>query len=322
MLGQLPAGASQDPSFDDQWALDRINAEQAWASSTGEGVRIGIVDTGIDLAHEDLANQVVAHASCVGAEGDAAKCGGSGQDDQGHGTHVAGIAAATKDNHKGIAGVAPDADLVVAKVLDAQGRGSTTDVLAGIKWAVDNGAQVVNLSLGDPTSILTGLVGSPHALAEGLQYAWAHGAIPVVAAGNSNTLGLGLEGASNNGVNAVVVSASGPDNRPAKYSTPTGEARFAILAPGGAGTGEPTGDVYSTMWDPEKPNSYAALAGTSMAAPHVSGALALLLAEGLNPVDAVKTMMASADETVSCGSGSPTCAGLLDVGAAVAAPQR
>ena len=121
VAGAGTAGASNDPSFDRQWSLAKIGAETAWAQTTGTAIRIGIVDTGVDLNHEDLAGKVVDHASCVGAAGDASKCTGSAQDDQGHGTHVAGIAAAIKDNGKGIAGVAPEAELVVAKVLSRHG---------------------------------------------------------------------------------------------------------------------------------------------------------------------------------------------------------
>ena len=104
--------------------------------------------------------------SCVGSGGDPAKCKGSAQDDQGHGTHVSGIAAASKDNGKGIAGVAPDAQLVVAKVMNAQGTGPGSDVTAGVKWVVDHGAKVVNLSLGDPAQPITALI-SENELKEG-----------------------------------------------------------------------------------------------------------------------------------------------------------
>src|SRR5207249_1805493 len=121
-------------------------AEAAWTRTTGAGVRIGIVDTGVDLDHEDLAGKVVASASCAGSKGDVAKCTGTAQDDQGHGTHVSGIAAAIKDNGKGVSGVAPNAELVVAKVLGKAGTGSSEDVIGGIKWVVDHGAKVVNLS--------------------------------------------------------------------------------------------------------------------------------------------------------------------------------
>src|SRR5438270_7144744 len=218
LVPTMGARASNDPSFTSQWALGRIGADAAWARTTGAGVRIGIVDTGVDLHHEDLAGKVVESISCEGSSGDVAKCQGSAQDDQGHGTHVSGIVAAVKDNGKGIAGVAPDAQLVVAKVLDAQGRGSGDDVIAGIKWVVDHGAKVVNLSLGDPAQLVGALI-SQDELTEGVSDAWRHGAIPVVAAGNSNTGGLGLEGSNYGDMNAIIVSATGPDVKSATHLT-------------------------------------------------------------------------------------------------------
>src|SRR5206468_10893850 len=150
--------------------------------STGAGVRMGVVDSGVDLAHEDLAGKVVANAGCIGSTGDPARCKtGGGQDDNGHGTHVSGIAAAVTGNGKGIAGVAPDAQLVVAKVLSSQGTGQGSDVIGGIKWGVDHGAKVVNLSLGDPVQVVNAVI-SENELKEGVDSGWGHGAIPVAAA--------------------------------------------------------------------------------------------------------------------------------------------
>src|SRR5256714_5517120 len=186
------AGASNDADFAKQWSLAKIGAPEAWAHTTGRGVRVGIVDTGVDLTHEDLAGRVVEGTSCVGAAGDQAKCTGSPQDDQGHGTHVAGIIAANKDNNIGIAGVAPDAQLVVAKALNAAGEGNEDDINAGIKWVVDHGAKVVNLSLGDPNFVFTSLLGT--GMRDGIEYAWSHGAVPVVAAGHADPPRLGPGG--------------------------------------------------------------------------------------------------------------------------------
>jgi subtilisin family serine protease len=313
----LPAGASDDARFGEQWSLQKIGAPAAWSATTGSGVRIGIVDTGADLGHEELAGRVVAHTSCIGSAGDPAKCTGSGQDEQGHGTHVAGIAAASKDNHTGIAGVAPGAELVVAKVLGAAGSGTTEDINAGIRWVVDNGAKVVNLSLGDPNFLITSLTGT--ALSEGIEYAWAHGAIPVVASGNTNPLELGLLGSSDYGsLNAVIVGATGPVDEIAPYSSPLGNAKWSLMAPGGVGGGTPARDILSSIWKAGHQNQYAALAGTSMAAPHVTGALALLLSQGYSQQEAVDRLLTTANHGVACGPNSSNCAGRLDVAAATA----
>ena len=311
------AQASNDPLFAQQWALGRIRATEAWKVSTGEGVRIGIIDTGVDLGHEDLAGKVVASTNCIGSNGDPSRCSGTGQDDNGHGTHVAGIAAAAKDNGKGIAGVAPGAQLVVVKALAADGSGTTEDINAGIRWAVDHGAQVVNLSLGG-NFLLDSVFGT--SLRDGILYAWSRGAVPVVAAGNTNLLGLGLLGSSQFGtLPAVVVGATGPDDRLAGYSSPLGNAQWAVLAPGGGGGGK-AGAVLSTFWKQDTPNQYDAFSGTSMAAPHVSGTLALVLAKGATPVVAVARLLGTADR-VSCGGSllASVCPGRVNAAVATGA---
>src|SRR5205807_10347455 len=148
-----------------------------WTRTTGKGVTIGIVDTGVFSQHEDFAGKTITGTSCIGG------CnGGSFQDDEGHGTHVSGIAAADKDNGRGIAGVAPGASLVVAKVLKGDGSGASADVEAGIRWVVQHGARVVNLSLGDDPVL--GQLFSDPAFPQTINDAWSAGAIPVVAGGN------------------------------------------------------------------------------------------------------------------------------------------
>lgn len=300
-----------------QWGLARIGATQAWSKSTGQGVTIGVVDTGVDLHHADLpaGTKIVATANCIGANGDPSAChvgSGQGQDDEGHGTHVSGIAAAIGGD-VGTSGVAPGASLVVAKALDSSGSGSTADIDAGIRWVVSRGAKVVNLSLGDPNFVFTSVLGS--SLSDGIEYAWSQGAIPVLAAGNTSALGLG---SSNYGsLHAVVVGAVGRDDTVASYSSPTGNAMWALLAPGGSNDGVQEDDVLSTYWVAGKANQYAYLAGTSMATPHVAGALAVLLATGLGPQAAIDRMLGTVNTSVGCGSANNTCHGRLDLARAV-----
>ena len=317
-----PADTSTyDPYFAEQWALPALHVPLAWSRSTGAGVRVGVVDTGVDLAHEDLASKVAVSTSCIGADDVAAACQGTGQDDEGHGTHVAGIIAADTFNGKGVASVAPGAQLVVAKALDASGSGALEDVNAAIKWVVDHGARIVNLSVeadGTQLSVTPG-----QSLAEGIEYAWHHGAIPVVAAGNATPSLFGPTGYA--GIDAVVVGATGRSGEPAWYSSPLIGARWGIVAPGGdarspAGTASCAGPlaaacIVSTGWFAGHSNAYADDEGTSMAAPEVSGVLALLLGQGLAPQAAINRLLLTADP-LACGAG---CAGAADAAAAVAA---
>lgn len=319
----LPAGASSDPLWPSQWALTQIGAPQSWSRTTGAGILIGVVDTGVDANHEDLAGKVIASTSCVGSRGDPSACGGSGQDDHGHGTHVSAIAAATTDNNRGIAGVAPGARLVVAKALTSNGgstpTGSVADLNAGIRWVVDRGARVVNLSVGGDWS-RTNSAGA--ALSEGIAYAWSRGAIPVLAAGN-DPLGLGQQVPDYREIDAVVVGASDPSGNVASYSSRLDTARWGLVAPGGAGgdPGQPEtyarANVVSAWSNGHGFNGYAVAAGTSMAAAHVSGALAQLLAQGLGPEIAVQHLLATASTATGCGAG---CHGRLDVARATGAP--
>ncbi|MGH9022050.1 MAG: S8 family serine peptidase [Acidimicrobiia bacterium] len=306
--------ASDDVFFDKLWGLTQIGAPAAWANTTGAGVLIGIVDTGVDLTHADLAGRVVAGTACVGSGGDPANCKGDPLDVHGHGTHVSGIVAAVRDNGVGVAGVAPDASLVVARAFSENGGGNPEDVIAGIKWVVDHGAKVVNLSLGETVFVTTAALGS--GLKEGIDYAWSHGAVPVVSSGNEDLFGLGIGSKEYGDLNALVVGATGPDKQVASYSSPTGNAKWALVAPGGSGRDKDEENVLSTWWTGGEVNQYEYLAGTSMAAPHVAGAVALLLALGFSQQGAVDRILETADTSVACGPASPTCRGGLDVAAA------
>jgi subtilisin family serine protease len=208
-----------------------------------------------------------------------------------------------------VAGVAPDAQLVVAKVFKGA-TADSTDVVAGIKWVVDHGAKVVNLSLGGALFVVAATFGSE--LSDGVEYAWARGAVPVVASGNDDLFGAGIGSSEYGDINALVVGATGHDDKVAGYSSPTGNAKWALIAPGGTGGQVDDDNIYSTFWAKGKKNHYGYLAGTSMATPHVTGAVALLLAQGLTKEQAVERILSSADP-VTCGPHSEHCRGRLNV---------
>lgn len=331
-LSGSPAFATQ--YLGDQWGLSVIGAPTAWQHGTGAGVRIGVVDTGVDLAQQDLQGKVVAQNYFVSSPSSGCETSAPGnpaQDDNGHGTHVSGIAAAS--GAVGVSGAAPGASLVVAKVLDCTGAGQYSDVVAGINWAVQAGAKVINLSLGNAP--IGGLVdtsnieGSP--LGNALQNAWNSGAVPVIAAGNNGNGLFGLGDANYSGVPAVVVAATGsPQNgeqgQLASYSNGVNEAQWGVAAPGGDDPNGPSAatcgqydpyEILSTYWTASQPtNCYATDEGTSMATPFVSGTVALLLSHGLSASQAVQTLLGTANHSVSCGS---SCSGLVNAAAAVQA---
>ena len=338
VVAHAGTGAADDPVFTQglQWSLDEIDAPEAWRMGTGEGIRIAVVDSGVDLDHEDLRDKVVAQVSCVGADGDPSRCRGSAQDDNGHGTHVAGIALASTGNGRGLAGVAPDADLLAVRVLtntcDAAGDrceavGTSADVAAGIRWAADHGADVINLSLGG--GALQSILGC--AVCDAIDEAWSKGAIPVLAAGTDAALPAGFADAP-----AVVVSATTRDDAPASYSRISADflrsARWPVAAPGGEGETDPSdcatggtpNGVLSTYWVAGRTDQYACMAGTSMAAPHVSGALAILRGLGLTPQQAVARLLVTADDLGVPGPDDAYGRGRIDLAAATRrdAPDR
>lgn len=323
------AAATNDPIFESglQWSLERIGAPEAWEQGEGDGITIAVVDSGVDVGHEDIVGKIAGQTSCIGAAGDPRACGGSAQDDNGHGTHVAGIALATTDNALGVAGVAPAARLLAVRVLAndcSAGRctatGTAGDVAAGIRWAADRGADIINLSLGGGAVQAT--LGC--AFCDAVEYAWSKGSIPVIAAGNDSVLPAGFANEP-----AVIVTATTRDDTRASYSNTSAglfrEARWPVAAPGGEGEadeadcgagGTPQG-VLSTYWISGQRNSYACLAGTSMAAPHVSGALAILRGIGYGPQQAVERLLGTATDLGPPGRDPSFGMGRIDLARAV-----
>ena len=286
--GVFPARAVEvrDSGFHQyQWDMRQIGAPGMWDLSTGAGVTVGIVDSGVDVGHPELAGRVSSF-NCTETSGDPGRCSTTGgTDENGHGTHVSGIAAAAL-NGDGVVGTAPAASLVVAKVFRCNNSNcdrptaSFSDVDAGVRRVVQHGAKVVNLSLGDPGALGLGFVCDNTDFRNLLNWVWSQGAVAVFAAGNCGD-GLLGGGANFAGVNALIVGATGPDGSTAWYSSSLATAQWGLVAPGGDANSCSGGNqacVLST-WPRSKigPGQapYAWLQGTSMAAPHVAGACLL-----------------------------------------------
>ena len=317
-----PVGAaSNDPYFSRQWGLQKVQAEQAWATTTGTGAIVAVVDSGVDLTHPDLqanllsatdADFVEPDGNCTGNK-EGRTCTQDGpQDENGHGTHVAGIIGAVTNNGFGVAGVAPGAKLLPVRVLDENGNG-TGDVAAGIRYAADHGADVINMSLGylSGAGEALGLVGDLDGLYQALDYAWARGSLVVVAAGN-DTAPVCAEPAS--GHHVLCIGATDSRDLISYYSNfDAGKLDTYLMAPGGdslaqfsLGPNSPTagfcsGDVFSTYLRTERTwcsseAGYESIAGTSMAAPHVSGVAALLASKGLTNQQIVDCLLRTSDD--------------------------
>jgi serine protease len=285
-----------DPLAPAQWGLDQINAPGAWArGARGAGITIAVLDTGVDLSHPDLQGQVAGGTDYV-KKGDG--CAGP-QDENGHGSHVAGIAAAHTSNGIGSAGVAPDARVLPVRVLDADGSEPEAGVVYdGIRWAADNGAKVINLSLADLPLQAT-LDGTDADAEAAVNYAWSKGAVVVAAASNESFPLCNYPAAASR---AVCVAATDSSGLPAAYSNSPNSPNdgVGVRAPGGEGSPifcEYDGDVWSTTWPGDAIDSscgdlkgYETFAGSSMAAPHVAGVAALLAGRGLTNAQIVECL--------------------------------
>ncbi|WP_410814670.1 type VII secretion-associated serine protease mycosin [Micromonospora sp. 067-2] len=242
--------ARSDEARDEQWQLDELRAETAWRTSTGRGVTVAVVDSGVDANHPDLTGQVLPGLDLVDPDG------GSGPDPVGHGTTVAGLIAGRRDDKRGVVGLAPDARILPVRVLDDENRYDDALIVArGVRWAVDHGARVINLSLGGS--------GDSPALAAALDYAFARDVVVVACTGNLATSSSSKVWypAREPGVIAVAGLERSSDNL--WSGSITGRATvLAAPATGLVGAKPPTG--------------YWRVQGTSFAAPLVTATAALV----------------------------------------------
>jgi subtilisin family serine protease len=314
----IPAGAaaSPDPLLDEQWALyepSAIGAQEAWTQSTGAGVVVAVLDTGVQLNHPDLAGAIWTNPGEIPGNGidddhdgivddvhgaNMFDLSNNVNDDNGHGTHVAGIIAARQGNGIGGSGIAPNAQIMPVKVLDSNMAGNTDTLAAGIRYAVDRGAKILNVSVNAdaPTDAVTNAV----------RYAGEHGAIIVASAGND-------------GRNI--------DQQPSYPASLTDPAVFSVAADTEEGVLWQLSNTGLTSVDIAAPgehiastaigSAYQSRTGTSAAAPFVAGSLALLSSVRPDlPMSTLRDAIADSAKRTTLLS-SLLGGGRLDVGAAM-----
>lgn len=255
------------------WWVTRLNVPAAWAVTKGAGVKVAVIDTGIDRNHPDLKERIAGGWNAI-TKGD------DFTDDNGHGSHVTGTIVAKQDDQNGVVGVAPEASIYGVKVLDSNGSGTFDDVIAGMQWAVEHHMQIASMSLGARKGN-DSLKAAVEAMAK-------NGVALIAAAGNSgpgdNTIGYPAAYPG-----AIAVAAIDKNDAVADFSS-RGQ-QVAIAAPGV--------DIKSTYMN----GGFETLSGTSMATPHVSGLAALAVAaKGLSGVDAVRAALVKAATPLANGA--------------------
>lgn len=261
-----------DPLYSsDQYGPQKMQAPAAWDVTKGSSsVVVAVIDTGVQTDHPDLTGKTVAGYDFVNNDSNP-------YDEQGHGTHVAGTVAATTNNGIGVAGVAPDVKVMPVRVLDRNGSGTNDWVASGITYAADNGAKVINMSLG-------GSSGS-QALQDAVNYAWSKGVVVVAAAGNSNTSSPSYPAYY---TNCIAVAAT--DSNDAKASFSNYGSWVDVAAPGVS--------IISTTLG----GGYAKYSGTSMASPHAAGVAALVASQGKSHTEVRSILEGTADRISGTGN--------------------
>jgi serine protease len=290
-----------DPLYPQQWNLRAIRMPEAWDISQGEGVTVAVVDTGVTRVPDLAQTQFVQGYDFVDDDEDPT-------DLNGHGTHVAGTIAQSTNNTLGVAGVAFKAKIMPVRVLDANGFGSLSDVVEGIRYAADHGATIINLSLGSRASA--------RLMEEAVAYAHSKGVTIIAAAGNENSSQVSYPARY---PHVIAVSATGPDGSKAPYSNYG--VGVDIAAPGGAKTPEhPEHGILQQTINRRNPNEpvFAYFQGTSMATPHVAGVAALIQAQGIKDPDKVEEVLKMSATPVPGDKQNFYGAGRLDAAKALA----
>lgn len=272
-----------DPYYRYQWNMSELSLEAVHARTQGQGVIVAVVDSGVSRGSDSPVNMLPGW-DFQDDDADASdSAAATGSPSGSHGTHVAGTIAQASNNGVGVTGIAPMASILPVRVGDYNGI-TSENIAEGIEWAVDNGANVINISIGGSDS---------RVVKEACQYAYDHGVVVVAASGND-----GYDGrVSYPAAYPTVIAVGAHDAGLKETSYSNNGSQLALLAPGGDSTqdanhdGQPDGILQGTVgasgW------GYAMLEGTSMASPHVAGAAALLIASGVKGPDAVRAALLS-----------------------------
>jgi serine protease len=288
-----------DPQYNRQWNFRDINVEQAWDETRGAGVTVAVIDTGVSIVPDLKSTKFVPGYDFVKNKDEVS-------DDNGHGTHVAGTIAQSTNNGYGVAGVAYEASIMPLKVLASSGGGTVADIAEAIKFAANNGANVINMSLGGG--------GASNMMEEAIKYAHNKGVVIVAAAGNE---GRNAASYPARYPDVISVAATNPGGDKASYSN--FGAGVDISAPGGSAEGKGNNGkiIQNTIIPATGESVFVGFPGTSMAAPHVSGVAALISSTGVETPDEIRDILLQSTRKVEEDHLNHFGSGHLDANAAV-----
>jgi thermitase len=302
LLAATPATAvaQVDPLRGRQWGLGMVESDAAHGVTRGAGATVAVIDSGVRANHPDLGGRLLPGRDFVDNDD-------TPQDGDGHGTHVTGIVAANAGNGVGVSSVAPAARVLPVRVLDDSGSGSVGNVAEGIDFAVAAGADVINLSLGQEVAI----IGADPQFEAAIDRALDRGVIVVAASGNT-----GLPVCEQPSGRGRLLCVGAVDKRGMRSFFSSFGSGLGVVAPGGSGLPLTDENVLSTWGD----GGYQEQAGTSQAAPFVSGVAALLVSRGLRGQAAVNRIVATARDAGMPGPDAEYGAGIVNARAAVSGP--
>ncbi|KJH73288.1 S8 family peptidase [Aliterella atlantica] len=291
--------APNDPDYGKQWNLRSINVEAAWNETKGKDVTVAVIDTGVSPVPDLKDTTFVKGYDFVNDKVEA-------DDDNGHGTHVAGTVAQSTNNNYGVAGIAYEASIMPLKVLSAYGGGTVADIAESIRFAADNGADVINMSLGGG--------GESQVMKDAIDYAHNKGVVIIAAAGNESQNSASYPARYQHVIGVAAIDAAGEK---APYSN--FGAGVDISAPGGSQAGL----ILQDTIDPETGVAeIRGFQGTSMASPHVAGVAALIRASGVTQPDEVLAVLQKSARVIKDDNLNYFGSGHLDAAAAVLTAQK